>query len=40
VEVRADDPADASPLRKRAGAPRDEAVEDVVRETKGAEEPE
>src|SRR5438105_2693968 len=42
VEVRADDAADAdpSPLRKRASAPRDEPVQDVVRKTKGAEEPE
>ena len=39
VEVCTDNTADTSPLRKRLTAPGDEAVEDDVRETKGAEEP-
>src|SRR5437764_233173 len=40
VEVRADDGAHASPLRKRVPPPRDEAVEDLVGKTESAEEPE
>src|SRR5437588_356360 len=39
VEVGSDDPANASPLRKRADAPGDEAVENVVGKPQGAEEP-
>src|SRR5438128_8545102 len=39
VEVRPDDAADAVSFGKRPAAPGDEAVEDVVGETQGAEEP-